>query len=323
MATKKGSDNRFPVVRLTYEDDTPATPPADEGHLVAGVDKVLRWIDDTGATTELGGAGAAVLDDLTDVDTTGVADGDVLTYDSGGSEWLPVAPTGGGGGGGRGEYASKYNPDHETPATTPAIADEFNGSISGSWAWTTTTPGVLDATTYPGYYHIETTATTHHWLTRAWAPGATDITLAAKLSVHNIANANTALVDIGCGSATGSTPAEAAQFRIQPIAGNFYSLQAVDTTASVEAGNTARQSNHVGWDISSPMWIRLTRTQSTGVWRYYYSLDGITWSPTAYLGTRTKSLTIASIFLRLSTREVSVTLDWIRAWTSIVTAVGA
>ena len=31
------------------------------------------------------------------MDTTGVADGDVLTYDSGGSEWVAAAPTGGGG----------------------------------------------------------------------------------------------------------------------------------------------------------------------------------------------------------------------------------
>jgi hypothetical protein len=37
----------------------------------------------------------ASLDDLNDVDTTGAASGDVLTYD--GSDWAPAAPTGGGG----------------------------------------------------------------------------------------------------------------------------------------------------------------------------------------------------------------------------------
>lgn len=45
------------------------------------------------------GGGATTLDGLTDVDTTGVSDGDVLTYDAGTSSWAPLAPTGGGGGG--------------------------------------------------------------------------------------------------------------------------------------------------------------------------------------------------------------------------------
>lgn len=49
------------------------------------------------ALQELGAAGGGypAMDDLTDVDTSGVADGDVLVYDSGGSEWVPAAPGGG------------------------------------------------------------------------------------------------------------------------------------------------------------------------------------------------------------------------------------
>jgi hypothetical protein len=38
------------------------------------------------------------LDDIADVDTTGVADGDVLTFDSGSGDWVAAAPTGGSGG---------------------------------------------------------------------------------------------------------------------------------------------------------------------------------------------------------------------------------
>jgi hypothetical protein len=41
-------------------------------------------------------AAAVAMDDLTDVDTYGVADGDVLVYDSGSGEWLPEAPAAGG-----------------------------------------------------------------------------------------------------------------------------------------------------------------------------------------------------------------------------------
>lgn len=40
------------------------------------------------------------LDDLQDVDTTGKADGDVLTWDNGTSTWVATAPSGGPGGGG-------------------------------------------------------------------------------------------------------------------------------------------------------------------------------------------------------------------------------
>lgn len=48
-----------------------------------------------------GGGGSTTLAALTDVDVTGVADGDVLTYDTGAGEWIPAAPAGGGGGGTR------------------------------------------------------------------------------------------------------------------------------------------------------------------------------------------------------------------------------
>lgn len=50
--------------------------------------------------TSDGGGGASALADLTDVDVSGVADGDNLTFDSGSGLWVPAAPSGGGGGGG-------------------------------------------------------------------------------------------------------------------------------------------------------------------------------------------------------------------------------
>jgi hypothetical protein len=78
---------------------------------------------------------AGDLDDLADVDTTGVADGDVLTYDGGASEWI-AAPSG----------ASGYPPDSpdEPPGSPNAIDDEFNdaanmsGPVNGldaQWSW--------------------------------------------------------------------------------------------------------------------------------------------------------------------------------------------
>ena len=85
MATTKGSDNRFPLLRLTYEDDTPATPPADEGHIVIGLDKVPRFIDDDGVLTELGGGGTTTDHDHTTAggdggDLDGARIGDFLEF---------------------------------------------------------------------------------------------------------------------------------------------------------------------------------------------------------------------------------------------------
>lgn len=57
------------------------------------------------------GGGAEVLDDLTDVDTTGVADGDVLVYDADTSTWVPGE---GGGGSANASYSEKVGDTSET-----------------------------------------------------------------------------------------------------------------------------------------------------------------------------------------------------------------
>lgn len=59
----------------------------------AGIDIT---VDDGANTITIAATGSvSALNDLTDVDTTGVADGDVLTYDSGSGDWVPAAPSGG------------------------------------------------------------------------------------------------------------------------------------------------------------------------------------------------------------------------------------
>ncbi|MDR4491372.1 MAG: hypothetical protein R2685_10805 [Candidatus Nitrosocosmicus sp.] len=65
-----------------------------EGQVLTVVSGVPAWADPTG-----GEPGAETLDDLTDVDTTtSPNDGDVLTYNSASSVWIPATPSGGGGG---------------------------------------------------------------------------------------------------------------------------------------------------------------------------------------------------------------------------------
>lgn len=81
-------------------------------------------IDVTGATVSLD----AALDDLNDVDTTGVADGDVLTYDSGSGDWVAEAPSGSG----VSALDDLSDVTISSPASTQVLA--YNGS-----AWVNTT----------------------------------------------------------------------------------------------------------------------------------------------------------------------------------------
>lgn len=106
MAKKRASENLFPVIRLLYEDDTPATPPAGQGQLVAGVDKLLRWIDDAGVLHDLtasSGIPATIVDAKGDILAASAADtvarlavgtdGHVLTADAAqslGIKWAAI-----------------------------------------------------------------------------------------------------------------------------------------------------------------------------------------------------------------------------------------
>lgn len=84
MATRRASENLFPVLRMTYEDDTPATPPAGQGQLVAGADKLLRWIDDDGVLYDL----TTGVSEITTVPTAETDAALVLRPDgAGGVEW--------------------------------------------------------------------------------------------------------------------------------------------------------------------------------------------------------------------------------------------
>jgi hypothetical protein len=72
---------------LPAPDDADLLPIADVSAAEGSRQRTITW-------GQLASAAAGALDDLTDVDTTGASDGDVLTYDDG--DWVPKAPTGGG-----------------------------------------------------------------------------------------------------------------------------------------------------------------------------------------------------------------------------------
>jgi hypothetical protein len=66
----------------------------------------LKWNGSAFVASTVSGGGASAIDDLSDVDTTTSApnNGDVLTWVTADSEWAPAAPSGGGGGGASVEY---------------------------------------------------------------------------------------------------------------------------------------------------------------------------------------------------------------------------
>lgn len=75
---------------------TPANPPSGYRRLYAKSDGKSYQLTATGVETELSngaGGGASTLNDLTDVDTSGVVSGNVLQYN--GALWVPVVPAGG------------------------------------------------------------------------------------------------------------------------------------------------------------------------------------------------------------------------------------
>jgi len=88
-----------------------------------------------------GSGGASALSDLTDVDLTGLSDGDVLIYDATYGLWLPGTVSGGGGGGGSGNVTPDTHPasanaaddEFETGTTIDTAGTRFSGATA--WAW--------------------------------------------------------------------------------------------------------------------------------------------------------------------------------------------
>jgi hypothetical protein len=219
-----------------------------------------------------------------------------------------------GGGGGRGESATKYNPDHETPATAVADQEEFNGSKGMAWD---SAPGVDDLTAYPGFLHFKGTNGQRH-LSKAWVPGAVDVTIAAKFTC-SLGTTSTGGISIYLGDATGNPTNAVYVIMEMDLGGNSAgaSLYTEDggsfSLVSALTIGTLRRSYR---DI----YLRLTRLASGPTWTGHWSENGKDWIPMA--ATSNKALTIGAFGIRTDSNH-DVTLDWVRVWTSVVEKVGA
>lgn len=87
-------NHRFTIHNITDENYDIIVNDAD-GNLVATVQHGNAVIlDSNGTAWGIASSSGGEINDLTDVDTSGVADGDLLQYDSGDGLWKPVVPSG-------------------------------------------------------------------------------------------------------------------------------------------------------------------------------------------------------------------------------------
>jgi hypothetical protein len=296
-------------------------------NFIEGTNVTLTVADDAGndevditIASSGGSSGVTVQDEGTPLATDGTTlnfVGAGVTATGAGATKTITIPGGGGGGGGRGEDADKYNPDHETPATTPADAEEFNGSTGMAW---TSAPGVIDSlASKPGFYHIRGNTTERH-LSKAWTPGATDLTIACKFSVSR-GDVNTGGIGLYVGDATGNPANLVMCMVIMDSAGSvvldYYNENGAGSFAQI---GTPRIMDTSSRTLLESVYLRLTRLNSGPTWTAYVSTDGRTWMP--HLTTGSKSLTVGAFGMRFDVSH-DITLDWIRVWSSIVAEVGA
>lgn len=108
---------------------------------------------DAGIFGSSGGGGGSIAT-LSDVDLTGLADGDVLVYDLATNTWVPETPSGGGGSGLSGNPAFSAFASTATTLTTNTFVkvgfqtEEYD--VGGNFASSRFTP------TVPGIYHFTT-----------------------------------------------------------------------------------------------------------------------------------------------------------------------
>jgi len=299
VATKRGSDNRFSLVRLTYEDDTPSTPPADEGHLVAGVDKVLRWIDDDGTVTELGAP--TTIDygedaDIADLAFSDVADGGALDEVARADHvhGMPANP-GGGGGGSDNEAAASVLTNATATGDAGGRADHFPGTSLGG-AWTSEATAETPTVKYSSMA-IDTIisggSTTNHQV-QAFTPSGA-FRIEARMWLYtptNLGSVGLLVRDSGSGDASGNGMAALLTAQT-PSSPTFLRLLSLDsgTYTSRQSINTNLTSIPVtyGW-----FYLYIARDGSNN-WTCGISYDRVGWFPTA---SHAKTFTVAKAGFR-------------------------
>lgn len=226
--------------------------------------------------------------------------------------------------------ATDYEADHEgfrysadsEPATAISVGHEFLDGTHGSFAWAPSAPAVDDDDLYPGYLKVGVTDTTVRYLSKAWTPGATDVTV--TVGFDWAATSNLMHVGIYVGDTTGVLEGAGGnmvlfQFNFG-LGGSYVDAYKLDSGSFSAFGSS--QSTGYPW-LSGRAYLRLTRVVSGPTWQPSFSFDGRVWAP--YGTTSDKSLTVGAIGLRVAcdNGQGHMAIPFIRGWDAVIEKIGS
>lgn len=260
-----------------------------------------RVLKDSGINiSEIGGGGAAELDDLTDVDlaTNPPTDGDALVYDSGTSLWVPGEVSGGGGG--------TVPTFAELPPTSPSVYDdEFNaGTLDAKWTQSSTgTAPTVAINQYPAdscYRAQFGSANGMVSILQSFVPGANPFSITFKVSARGSANYQGWQFFVR--NATDGGIRIASYFSAGGILIHSYpSFTALNSP-------TGPLPNEAVWN-----YVHVERN-AADAWKTYWSRDGISWGRLD--GGITQALTVTRVELLFDQSGAAepfwAACDWIR-----------
>lgn len=248
----------------------------------------LVWDDTVEAylpTTLSGGGGGGTLNDLTDVDTAGQTNGDVLTFD--GTSWGPAASSGGGAG---------YRLDDI--ALDPTYGYDFSDAdLPAGW----TRQGYVDADDTGDGSRLVVTGkgpNNYYWIT---PPAGNFIATMKCWGMHSAAGGMFGILAIdGTGAGAGVTP---------------YTGPEGVLTGRVSAGAYASSFSSLGTFVSDlaalntrPTWYRLIKfgTKYAGS----LSIDGDVWTPFTQAQTSAAAISRVGFGGFLGAATAAFKVDW-------------
>lgn len=181
-------------------------------------------------------------------------------------------------------FLTSYNPDRP-PSGLYASSDEFNGSISGSWAWGNQ-GAATDTATLDGALLNAVDASTHatdglNCRFLAAPPGTTNFVVTLKASMNATQGGVTPTAGLVFMVGTPGTPTELHTLALCETATNGSSIK-VDNLTSYNGTITAKSalSNVVtswGMFVTRPIYYQIIYLHSTTEVFNFFSHDGIVW----------------------------------------------
>jgi hypothetical protein len=256
----------------------------------SGTDHDTEWVDP--------GGGVVALNDLSDVDLTGQADGDFLQRVSG--VWVPVdAPTGGGG------DLYGIGPADRPPGSPDADDDEFDTTDTSDpmTGWTTLgTPTAHDIDSTLVHHYYVRKAAGGISLTGIYKARTVPFTVTAKMSGNNVNNVQ----------------ARAGIFVAQATPGKLLTLSRAQGPATLQGdvwtNPTTFASSTTGLTIHSPhIYLRMIVASSTNV-TLQASSDGVSWFTIASAVNPAMTIGAAGLCIDPGSAgdAIAATYDWIR-----------